>query len=127
MNEVVGGMIALIFEVYGAFCFFSLAAFLVWASVAKLRPDLDEEEFDPSGIDFAELEKLKKLLSPADALSTEPRIMEEPSLSPLSRVARTLSEVAGSSSLPMTSYDPASSFSPNPGCARRSVDAGLHP
>ena len=47
-------MIALVFEVYGAFCFFSLIAFLVWASVAKLRPDLDEAEFE-------ELEKLKKL------------------------------------------------------------------
>ena len=47
-------MIALVFEVYGAFCFFSLIAFVVWASVAKLRPDLDEAEFE-------ELEKLKKL------------------------------------------------------------------
>jgi hypothetical protein len=118
---------SLVFEVYGALCIFAFVGFLALAARAKLRPDLDEEEFDPSGIDFAELEKLKKLLSPADALSTEPRIMEEPSLSPLSRVARTLSEVAGSSSLPMSSYDPASSFSPNPGCARRSVDAGLHP
>ena len=47
-------MIPLVFEVYGAFCFFSLIAFLVWASVAKSRPDLDEAEFE-------ELEKLKKL------------------------------------------------------------------
>ncbi len=47
-------MVALVFEVYGAFCLFSLIAFLVWASVAKLRPDLDEEEFD-----FIELEKLR--------------------------------------------------------------------
>ena len=39
-------MIALVFEVYGAVCFFSLLAFLVLASVAKLRPDLDEEWFD---------------------------------------------------------------------------------
>ena len=45
-------MVALVFEIYGAFCLFSLIAFLVWASVAKLRPDLDEEEFD-----FIELEK----------------------------------------------------------------------
>jgi hypothetical protein len=36
-------MVALVFEVYGAVCFFSLMAFLVLASVAKLRPDLDEE------------------------------------------------------------------------------------
>ncbi len=47
-------MVALVFEVYGAFCFVSLVAFLVWAAVAKWRPDLDEEEFE-------ELEKLKKL------------------------------------------------------------------
>jgi hypothetical protein len=49
-------MVALVFEVYGAFCFFSLVAFLVWAAVAKLRPNLDEEEFE-------ELEKLKKLVN----------------------------------------------------------------
>ena len=36
-------MVRLVFEVYGAFCFLSLIAFLVLASVAKLRPDLDEE------------------------------------------------------------------------------------
>jgi len=48
-------MIALILEVYGAFCLFSLVAFLVWAWRAKLRPDLDEPEFD-----LDELEKLKK-------------------------------------------------------------------
>ena len=33
-------MVALVFEVYGAFCLFSLIAFLVLAAVAKLRPDL---------------------------------------------------------------------------------------
>ena len=49
-----GIMIALVFEAYGALCVFALAVFLAWASVAKLRPDLDEEEFD-----FAPLEKLK--------------------------------------------------------------------
>lgn len=48
-------MLALVFEIYGAVCFFSLIAFLVWASMAKLRPDLDEE--------IEELEKLKKLAS----------------------------------------------------------------
>lgn len=49
-------MIALVLEVYGALCLFSLIAFLVWAAAAKLRPDLDELEFDRD-----ELEKLKKL------------------------------------------------------------------
>jgi hypothetical protein len=49
-------VITLVFEVYGAFCILSLIAFLVLASMAKLRPDLDEEE-----LDFVELEKLKKL------------------------------------------------------------------
>jgi hypothetical protein len=39
-------MTTLVFELYGALCFFSLVAFLIWASVAKLRPDLDEEAFD---------------------------------------------------------------------------------
>jgi hypothetical protein len=48
-------MIAVILEVYGAFCLFSLIAFLVWAWFAELRPDLDEPEFD-----LDDLEKLKK-------------------------------------------------------------------
>jgi hypothetical protein len=69
-------MIALVFEVYGAFCLLSLLAFLVLASVAKLRPDLDEEE-----LNFVELEKLKKLVNSErsdEALSLEPPIIEEP-------------------------------------------------
>ena len=73
-------MVALVFEVYGAFCFFSLIAFVVWAAVAKLRPDLDEEE-----LDIAELEKLKKLVGSepsGEALSIEPPIIEEPFWSP---------------------------------------------
>ncbi len=73
-------MVALVFEVYGAFCFFSLIAFVVLAAVAKLRPDLDEEE-----LDLAELEKLKKLVSSepsGEALSIEPPIIEEPFWSP---------------------------------------------
>jgi hypothetical protein len=77
-------MVALVFEVYGAFCFFSLIAFIVWAAVAKLRPDLDEEEFE-----FIELEKLKKLVSAEpsdDALSLEPSIIEEPFWSPPARL-----------------------------------------
>jgi hypothetical protein len=49
-------MVALFLEVYGAFCFLSLVAFLALAAVAKLRPDLDEEESE-------ELEKLKKLVN----------------------------------------------------------------
>jgi hypothetical protein len=73
-------MVALVFEVYGAFCLFSLIAFLVLAAVAKLRPDLEEEE-----LDLAELEKLKKLVGSepsGDALSIEPPIIEEPFSSP---------------------------------------------
>jgi hypothetical protein len=73
-------MVARVFEVYGAFCLFSLIAFLVLAGMAKLRPDLDEEEFD-----FIELEKLKQLASSEqfdDALS-----IEDPALKVLSRSA----------------------------------------
>jgi hypothetical protein len=76
-------MIALVFEVYGAVCFVALIAFLVLAAVAKLRPDLDEEEFD-----FIELEKLKELINSDrsdDALSLEPLIIEEPFWSPPAR------------------------------------------
>jgi hypothetical protein len=76
-------MVALVFEIYGAFCLFSLIAFLVLAGMAKLRPDLDEEEFD-----FIELEKLKQLASSEqfdDALSIEPPIMEESFGSPAAR------------------------------------------
>src|ERR1700683_2189696 len=76
-------MVALVFEVYGAFCLFSLIAFLVLAGMAKLRPDLDEEEFD-----FIELEKLKQLVSSEQsdaALSIEPPIMEESFWSPPAR------------------------------------------
>lgn len=77
-------MVALVFEVYGAFCFFSLIAFIGWAAVAKLRPDLDEDELDL----LVELEKLKKLVSSepsGDPLSIEPPIMEEPFWSPPAR------------------------------------------
>jgi hypothetical protein len=68
-------VITLVFEVYGAFCILSLIAFLVLASMAKLRPDLDEEE-----LDFVELEKLKKLAHSEQSdgpLSLEPPIIEE--------------------------------------------------
>jgi hypothetical protein len=67
-------MVALVLEIYGAFCFFSLIAFLVLASVAKLRPDLDEE--------IHELEKLKKLVSSeqlGNALPVEELINKDPS------------------------------------------------
>jgi hypothetical protein len=76
-------MIALVFEVYGAVCFFALIAFLVLAAVAKSRPDLEEEQFD-----FIELEKLKQFVSSEqsdDALSIEPSIMEESFWSPPAR------------------------------------------
>jgi hypothetical protein len=67
-------MVALVFEVYGAVCFFSLIAFLVLAAVAKLRPDLDEEE-----LDLVELEKLKKLVrseQSGDAFPVDAPIVE---------------------------------------------------
>jgi hypothetical protein len=69
-----GGMLALFLELYGAVCFFSLVVFLLWAAVAKLRPDLDEEEFD-----FVELEKLKKLVNSesSDALPVDAPIIED--------------------------------------------------
>src|ERR1700677_319997 len=70
-------MRALVFEAYGALCCFALAVFLAWAAVAKLRPDLDEQEFD-----LAELKKPVSLEPFGDALSTEPPIIEEPSCSP---------------------------------------------
>jgi hypothetical protein len=66
-------MIALVFEACGAFCCFALAVFLAWAAVAKLRPDLDEQEFD-----LAELKKPVSLEPLGDALSIEPPIVEEP-------------------------------------------------
>jgi len=74
-------MVALVFEIYGGVCLFSLMAFLVLAAVAKLRPDLDEEE-----LGFVELEK--KLVGSeqsGDALSLEPPIIEEPFWSPPAR------------------------------------------
>jgi hypothetical protein len=71
-------VITLVFGLYGAFCVFSLIAFLVLASVAKLRPDLDEEE-----LDFVELEKKLVQSERSDGpLSLEPPIMEESSWSP---------------------------------------------
>jgi hypothetical protein len=73
-------MIALVFEAYGALCVFALAVFLAWASVAKLRPDLDEEEFD-----LAKLEKLKSPERSGEALSVDPPIIEQPSCSPTAR------------------------------------------
>jgi hypothetical protein len=50
------GMMALVLELYGLVCILSTLAFLAWAWKAKLRPDLEEREFD-----LEELEKLKKL------------------------------------------------------------------
>jgi hypothetical protein len=65
-------VITLVFEVCGAFCVFSLIAFLILASVAKLRPDLDEEE-----LDFVDLEKLAHSERSDGPLSLEPPIIEE--------------------------------------------------
>jgi hypothetical protein len=65
-------VITLVFEVCGAFCVFSLIAFLILASVAKLRPDLDEEE-----LDFVDLEKLAHSERAGGPLSLEPPIIEE--------------------------------------------------
>ncbi len=48
-------------------------AFVVWAAMAKLRHDLDEEE-----LDFVELEKLVNSEGSDNALSLEPSIIEEP-------------------------------------------------
>jgi hypothetical protein len=76
-------MLALVFEIYGAFCFLSLIAFLVLASVAKLRPDLDE--------DIDELEKLKKLASSeqlGNALQVEDLIIKDPPRSAPARVVK---------------------------------------
>jgi hypothetical protein len=67
-------MTKLVFEAYGALCFFAWVAFLVLASVAKLRPDLVKEEFD-----LSELEKPVNSERSGDALSIEPPIIEEPS------------------------------------------------
>ena len=76
-------MIALVFEIYGAFCLLSLLAFLVLASVAKLRPDLDE--------DLDELEKLKELVSSeqfGNAFPVEDLIIKDPSRSEPSRTVK---------------------------------------
>jgi hypothetical protein len=65
-------MLALFFEFYGAVCFFSLAVFITWAAVAKLRPDLDE--------DLVEFEKLKRLISSdqaGDAFPVYPPLIED--------------------------------------------------
>lgn len=75
-------MFALVFEAYGALCLFALAAFLILAAMAKLRPDLDEDDFDR-----ADLGKLVSSEGSGDVLSIEPPIIEEPSRSPLTRRA----------------------------------------
>ncbi len=69
-------MTAWVFEGYGILCFLSLIAFLVLAAVAKLRPDLDEEEFDLNSDQFGE------------ALSIEPAFIEESSGSPPPRLIK---------------------------------------
>jgi hypothetical protein len=70
-----GEMVVLFFELCGAVWFFSLVAFVIWAAVAKLRPDLDEE-----GFDFVELEQLKRLITSAqssDAVPVESPIIQD--------------------------------------------------
>src|ERR1700722_5997583 len=79
-GEPGAGMVALFFEVYGAFSVFALVVFLVWAAVAKLRPDLEEEE-----LDLAELKKLKSSDESCGAPSIESPIIEKPSSSPRTR------------------------------------------
>ena len=80
-----GQMLASV-EIYVGLCFFSLIAFVVLASVAKLRPDLDEQEFD-----FIEFEKPTQLVNSeqsANAFALEPAILEESSWSPPRPVKR---------------------------------------
>jgi hypothetical protein len=75
-------MLALVFEAYGALCLFALVAFLVLAAMAKLRPDLDEDEFD-----LADLGKLVSSEGSGAVLSIEAPIIEEPPRSPPRRRA----------------------------------------
>jgi hypothetical protein len=77
-------MVALVFEIYGSVCVLSLIAFLVLASVAKLRPDLEE--------DLLELERLKKVVSSEQVGSAPPvedPIIEDPSRAPSRTVEQT--------------------------------------
>ncbi len=67
-------MIASVFELYSALCFLSLIAFFVLAAVAKLRSDLDEDEFD-----------IGELANPGQFVDTLP--VEDPALRVLSRSA----------------------------------------
>ncbi len=72
-------MLALVLEVYGAFSVLSLIAFLILASVAKLRSDWDEE-----AVDVGALEKITKLASSeqfGNALPVEHPIFEHASRS----------------------------------------------
>jgi hypothetical protein len=77
-------MFALFFEAYGALCLFALIAFLVLAAMAKLRPDLDEDEFD-----FADLGKLVSSEGSSGVLSSEPSVIKKPSRTPPTRRAET--------------------------------------
>ena len=65
-------MIASVFELYGACCFLSLIAFLVLAARAKLRPDLEEDDFN-----------IGELANPGQFVDTLP--VEDPALKVLSR------------------------------------------
>jgi hypothetical protein len=71
-------MTTMFFGLYGALCFFSLVPFLIWASVAKLRPDLDEE-----ALDIPTLEKLSNSEEFGNALPVaHPMIKHSPRLAP---------------------------------------------
>ena len=69
-------MLALVLEVYGAFSVLSLIAFLILASVAKLRSDLDEQ-----AVDVGALEKLASSEQFGNALPVEHPIIEHASRS----------------------------------------------
>ena len=72
-------MIALVLEVYGAFSVLSLIAFLKLASVAKLRPDLDEHsDLDERAVDVGALEKLASFEQFSNPLPVEDPIIEHP-------------------------------------------------
>ena len=75
-------MTTLVFQLYGALCFFSLAAFLILASVAKLRPDLDEEAFDIRTLEkLSSSEEFVNALPVADPIiKHSPRIGAAPSV-----------------------------------------------
>jgi hypothetical protein len=116
-------MIALVFEAYGALCCFALAVFLAWAAVAKLRPDLGEQEFD-----LAELKKPVSLEPFGDALdrASDHRRAILLAARPSGKEEQAFHERA-LEPLPyrQPSHDPVLSFRAEARAPRRSGDAGL--